>query len=989
MRKLLTTLFLLALAVTSFAQTPHDKNEIYAKIDGLVVNVPYLKSLLDSLTVSVPFINQPGTFLKSGASNTFATGTTTFGGGGAATFNITSFSQLNFSTTQLSLSVNGSPGTSGQVLTSNGTTASWQNATGGVTSVSVVSANGFAGSVSNPTTTPAITLSTTITGILKGNGTAISAATPGTDYTTSSSTETFTNKTWNGAVISATYLPNAAADGSTKGAASFSATYFDASSGNITPDFTNGLASGSQSGWMSSSTFTTLSAKQDAITGAATTITTSNLTANLALISNSSGKVAVLSTVSDTELGYLDGVTSAIQTQLSNKQPLNTNLNQIAATAPTTNQGLLYNGTTWVATTFALDPTTTDEDMLIRRSGVIARLPVGSNGNVLTISGGTVQWGSGGASGSAGGDLTGTYPNPTLAIDRWKATGTTTITGIMSLTGSLTATANSQAIFNPATTFTLRSTSGDTGYGWNFTQTLVANATSQIVSAVRIAPTFNESSFTFATKNALEVVGALGSFIVDSNGRTRQSQGASFDVNTATGPNGINYATGTSNHSYTSNGTHVINFGTITSSQSKGLQIFSAFAASTGSGAYDMNYEQLTVNQVGSNGPTTIRTSRLVPTAVVGLSKFHDMISSSAVNSTNPLYGVHFHPTPGTALLYAFVAEPAESRSAFGLATPTAKVHIGAGTTAASTAPIKLTSGSLMTSAEVGAIEFLTDKAYFTITTGTARKEFTLNDAALTSGTIPVGTTNGRLTNSQAAIGTNGVLTITGSGAGNTLTFDPVSVLQAIYGTAASGTVPAFIIKPANGISGSVTGGDLSLVGGDAYSSGNNNGGNVVIAGGALNGSGLPGIVKIKGTINNDAASAGDVGEEVNSVVSTYTNYTTTATYQNITSITLTAGDWDLSAFFTYNSNAATITAASNAEFVVSTTTASASGATEGVNRSYVPQAALLGTSKFSDSIAPYRVSIASSTTYYLNTQATFTVGNPQFVGSIRARRIR
>lgn len=53
---------------------------------------------------------------------------------------------------------------------------------GSVTDVSVVTANGFAGTVANSTTTPAITLSTTITGILKGNGTAISAASDGTDY---------------------------------------------------------------------------------------------------------------------------------------------------------------------------------------------------------------------------------------------------------------------------------------------------------------------------------------------------------------------------------------------------------------------------------------------------------------------------------------------------------------------------------------------------------------------------------------------------------------------------------------------------------------------------------------------------------------------------------------------------------------------------------------------------------------------------------------
>jgi hypothetical protein len=53
---------------------------------------------------------------------------------------------------------------------------------GTVTSVSVVSANGFAGTVASATTTPAITLTTSITGVLKGNGTSISSATDGTDY---------------------------------------------------------------------------------------------------------------------------------------------------------------------------------------------------------------------------------------------------------------------------------------------------------------------------------------------------------------------------------------------------------------------------------------------------------------------------------------------------------------------------------------------------------------------------------------------------------------------------------------------------------------------------------------------------------------------------------------------------------------------------------------------------------------------------------------
>jgi hypothetical protein len=67
---------------------------------------------------------------------------------------------------------------------------------GSVTTVSVVSANGLAGTVANASSTPAITLSTSITGLLKGNGTAISAATAGTDYaaaTTGTNTQLLAN----------------------------------------------------------------------------------------------------------------------------------------------------------------------------------------------------------------------------------------------------------------------------------------------------------------------------------------------------------------------------------------------------------------------------------------------------------------------------------------------------------------------------------------------------------------------------------------------------------------------------------------------------------------------------------------------------------------------------------------------------------------------------------------------------------------------------
>lgn len=91
---------------------------------------------------------------------------------------------------------------------------------------------------------------------------------------------------------------------------------------------------------VTSSIQTQINSKQATITGAATTITASNLTASRALVSDGSGKVAAATTTS-TEIGYVNGVTSAIQTQLDSKYDSGDLASQAEAQAGTDNTKLM------------------------------------------------------------------------------------------------------------------------------------------------------------------------------------------------------------------------------------------------------------------------------------------------------------------------------------------------------------------------------------------------------------------------------------------------------------------------------------------------------------------------------------------------------------------------------------------------------------------------------------------------------------------------
>jgi hypothetical protein len=120
-----------------------------------------------------------------------------------------------------------------------------------------------------------------------------------------------------------------------------------------------------------------LGTKENTISGAATTITSSNLTASRALASDGSGKVAV-SNVTATELGYVSGVGSGIQGQLNNK------LNITGGTLDNgANTGLEMVGTSAAFIDFK-NSVADDFDARIINTGGAAGLTIAANPSLTT-----------------------------------------------------------------------------------------------------------------------------------------------------------------------------------------------------------------------------------------------------------------------------------------------------------------------------------------------------------------------------------------------------------------------------------------------------------------------------------------------------------------------------------------------------------------------------------------------------------------------------
>lgn len=141
----------------------------------------------------------------------------------------------------------------------------------------------------------------------------------------------------------------------------------------------------------------------------------------------------------------------------------------------------------------------------------------------------------------------------------------------------------------------------------------------------------------------------------------------------------------------------------------------------------------------------------------------------------------------------------------------------------------------------------------------------------------------------------------------------------------------------------------------------------------------------IKGTITNNSAETGYVGEYVQSVVGS-TNFPATTIMGDLTSISLTAGDWDVTAIIDAFRNGATW---SDVEAGITSTSGNSSAGRVIGSNWWEIAGTISNMDYISSSVSNYRVSISVTTTYYLKYIAIYTVATPTARGRLSARRLR
>lgn len=144
-------------------------------------------------------------------------------------------------------------------------------------------------------------------------------------------------------------------------------------------------------------------------------------------------------------------------------------------------------------------------------------------------------------------------------------------------------------------------------------------------------------------------------------------------------------------------------------------------------------------------------------------------------------------------------------------------------------------------------------------------------------------------------------------------------------------------------------------------------------------------ITNLRGTVTNDNATTGSVGEYLSAAVTTNTSFPTSNQFGDAASIAITAGDWDIDASIMSTANGATVT---GWDVGLSTTSGNTSANLiygSNVLQQVVPNA----TYNTAMSLPAVRMSWNESKTIYLKVRAVYSAATPQYVCRISARRRR
>jgi hypothetical protein len=317
-----------------------------------------------------------------------------------------------------------------------------------VTSITVTSSNGLAGTVTSGAT-PAITLSTSITGILKGNGTAISAATSGTDYAPATSGSAilygngsggFSNVTIGTGVSFAGGTLSATGSGGT--VTSVTGTAPVVSSGGATPAISMAAATASVNGYLTSTDWTTFNNKgSGTVTSVGGTGTVNGIT--LTGTVTSSGNLTLGGTLSGVSLS-----TQVTGTLPAGNLPTGSVIQVVQGNTSTQNS---TSSTSYVSTNLSasITPqfTTSKILVLVSMAGYAT-----TNGGIYTVYRNSTNLGGGSSTGLAAIQASSQWTQICMnVLDSPSSTSSLTYTVYMYATGALTVYANFGAIQNTIT----------------------------------------------------------------------------------------------------------------------------------------------------------------------------------------------------------------------------------------------------------------------------------------------------------------------------------------------------------------------------------------------------------------------------------------------------------------------------------------------------------------------------------------------------------